>query len=88
MAHIEWESTLLYQQQLTAHYFLQFCKVIELLFLSGYSSHAAIGATKLVSKAIKGAARNPDIFLFTVCSVWEDKTWFFCLIPIVVLHYG
>ena len=34
------------------------------------------------------AARNPDFFLFTVCSVWKNKTWYFCLIPIFVLHYG
>ena len=24
-------------------------------------------------------SRNPD---------WKDKTWYFCLIPIIVLHYG
>ena len=35
-----------------------------------------------------GAARNPDFFLFTVCSVWKNKSWYFCLIPVIMLHYG
>ena len=51
----------------------------------------SVGAQKSQSGPIawpKGAERNPDFFLFTVCSVWKNKSWYFCLIPIIVLHYG
>ena len=44
-----------------------------------YIELGGVPTASWVSIAITGlsrAARNPDLFLFTVCSVWKDKTWY------------